>query len=208
MTPQNPSPLLTARIQPETEPWGFNFGFLAPKPPPCLVLSDAGPRRRRHLFHTLPPPRPIAPHRHFQRRARNRAVALDFVGFVPNPLPSPCTSNRTGTPQPTPPLHHPTALFHRPLLPFYTARTKPSHDGSVSGFGPNPFPCLALCERTTPPSPSPDTHHLTTSPHHPPLPFLTAHPKSSHVGSVSGFWPKPLPLPHVSRTHNLTTTNT
>ena len=95
MTPQNPSPLLTARIQPETEPWGFNFGFLAPKPPPCLVLSDAGPRRRRHLFHTLPPPRPIAPHRHFQRRARNRAVALDFVGFVPNPLPSPCTSNPT-----------------------------------------------------------------------------------------------------------------
>src|SRR6202042_2276494 len=75
-------------------------------------------------------------------------------------------------------------------------------------FGPNPFPCLAFRERTTPPPPPPDTHYPTTPLHPPPLPFLTAHPKSSHVGAVSGFWPKPLPLPHVSRTHNLTTTNT
>src|SRR6202046_5306832 len=131
------------------------FWVFGPNPPPCPALSNAGPPRRRHLIHTTPPPHPITHHRHFQRRARNRAVALAFVALVPNPLPSPRTSNRTGTPQPTPPLHPPPALSRHPLLPFYTARTKPSHDGSVSVF-----------------------------------------------------WPKPLPLPCVSRTHNSTTTTT
>src|ERR1700689_3116830 len=125
------------------------FRVFGPKPLPCLALSNAGPPCRRHLIHTPLPPHPITHHRHFQRRARNRAVALAFVALVPNPLPSPRTSNRTGTPQPTPPLHHPTPLSPHPPLPFYTACTKPSHNGSFR-------------ERTTPPPPPPDTHYPTT----------------------------------------------
>src|ERR1700729_1119163 len=48
-------------------------------------------------------------------------------------------------------------------------------------------------------------HHPTTSPHYPPPPFPTAHPKSSPSGSISVFWP---PTPHRLALHERTTPNT
>src|ERR1700683_1762641 len=68
-----------------------------------------------------------------------------------------------------------------------------SHTGLFFGFLAQPPPPLVFCKPTTPPPPPPHAHRLTISPHHSPLPFPMAHPKSSHGGLVSGFWPKPPP---------------
>jgi hypothetical protein len=96
-------------------------------------------------------------------------------------------------PPPPPTHHHHSTPPHCPPLPLYTARLKPSHIGLVSVFWPKPVLGLAFRERTTPPSPPPPTHHHSTPPHRPPLPLHTVRPKPSHIGSVSTFWPKPVP---------------
>ncbi|KIM71775.1 hypothetical protein PILCRDRAFT_16744 [Piloderma croceum F 1598] len=91
---------------------------------------------------------------------------------------------------PTPPptgACHPTTPTHHPPSPVHEAHPKLSHNGSVSGFLPEPSPRLVDCERTTPPPPP---------------------PQSSHNGSVSGFFTQTLPPPHGSRTHDPATTTT
>src|SRR5882762_2946164 len=87
------------------------------------------------------------------------------------------------------PSHHPYAPSP---LPFHTAHPKSSHNGSVSGFGPNPLPaCLPFCKHTAPPPQPPRTRHHTTSMHHPPSPFHMACLKLSHNSSVLDFGPNP-----------------
>jgi hypothetical protein len=119
------------------------------------VFANARPHPHHHLIHTTPAPHPIALHRLFTRRARNRAIALGFVAFGPQ----------------------------RPLPP-------------------------RVCEHAAPAPAPPHPRHATTSPHRPPPPFHTAHPKSSHRARFRGFWP-PAPSPASRlRTSSPTTTTT
>jgi hypothetical protein len=121
-------------------------------------------------------------------------------GFRPNPPPRLAFRERTAPPPPPPPgtCHRPTPK-HYPPSPFHTARPKPSHNGSVSSFGPTTSPTPRCVSAQPPPLPSPHTHHRATPTQHPPFPFHAARLKPSHGGLVSGFSPKP---PRVSQPHN------
>ena len=193
MTPQSPSPLLTARIRPETEQWRPSFGFLAPNPSPasCCRTQD----HPAAATSSTPP----------------RHLTLSLTTAISNGAPETEPSRSLlwlWSQTPFPPLVLPIGRAHHnqhhhcitpppfPTIPCcrFTRRARNrATTVRFRFFGPNPFPCLAFRERTTPPPPPPDTHYPTPSLRHPPLLLLTAHPKSSHVGSVSFFWPKPTP---------------
>jgi hypothetical protein len=84
-------------------------------------------------------------------------------GFFWPARSTPCVSrthNPTTTTTSYAPSHHP---YTPSPSPFYTARPKLSHNGSVSGFGPNPLPaCLLFHEHTAPPPQPPHMRHHTT----------------------------------------------
>ncbi|KIM72069.1 hypothetical protein PILCRDRAFT_16463 [Piloderma croceum F 1598] len=63
--------------------------------------------------------------------------------------------------------------MHYPLSPFHTVHPNPSHNGAVSGLGPNSSP---------PPPPHP--HHHTTLTHYPPSPLACPNP-ISHLAFVN-----------------------
>lgn len=94
----------------------------------------------------------------------------------PNPAPSRWRTHRP--PSPLCLLPAPTTTQHRPALPFYTARPKPSIKCSVSGLWSNPRPpkpCVGEC--VGPPSLRGLSPTPTTTQHRPPLPLHTARPK-------------------------------
>src|SRR5882762_6149017 len=75
------------------------------------------------------------------------------------------------------------------------ARPKLTYKRSVSGFWPKPHPWPRVGKHAAPPTPPCHPPTPTTSHHHPTPPFYAAQPKPSYECSVSGFWPKPCPLP-------------
>ena len=83
----------------------------------------------------------------------------------PNPAPSRWRTHRP--PSPLCLLPAPTTTQHRPALPFYTARTKPSIKCSVSGLWSNPCPPKphvgppSLPGLTTRPKHAPERHKRT-----------------------------------------------
>jgi hypothetical protein len=92
----------------------------------------------------------------------------------------------------------PSTSLHRPVPPFYTARPKPSHHSSVSGFWPKPHPPASRW-RTRSPHPC----RCLISPCPPPLciaPYrrFTRHARNRAITArFRGFGPNPTPPPRV-----------
>jgi hypothetical protein len=109
----------------------------------------------------------------------------------------PSPTSRLQTQSPTITITLSTSSHHLSPLPstavlHSTPKTEPSH--SVSWVLAPQSPLLPhVCERRAPPPPPPQPHNHTTSPHCPPSPFHTAHPKSSHCARFRGIW-HPAPL--------------
>ena len=84
----------------------------------------------------------------------------------------------------------------------------PSSGSSDLVFGPQPPLPPRVGERAAPPTSPPHPRHSATFPHRLPLPFHTAHSKSSHRAQFCGFWPlAPSPASYL-RTRSPTTTTT
>jgi hypothetical protein len=110
--------------------------------------------------------------------------------FWPKPTAS-LSFHEPATLPPLPPCTHlPTTSSHGPLPSFLTVYLKSSPSGSVSRFWPKSTTSLPFRKPATLPLLPPHTHLPTTSPHHPPLSFLTACPKLSPGSLISGFWLK------------------
>jgi hypothetical protein len=160
-----------------------------------------GKHRVYHLHVTNPhaPPPSIALQCRFTWHAQNRVTNTRFWVWGLNPTPQPRVGEWADPPAPPcyPPA--PTTSRHRSTSPFHTAHLKLSYKRSVSGFGPNPAPGLALVNAQSPPSPPCHPPAPSTSRHCSTPPFHTARPKSSQKRSVSGFGPNTTPQPCVGK---------
>ncbi|KIM72582.1 hypothetical protein PILCRDRAFT_15990 [Piloderma croceum F 1598] len=173
VTPQLPSPPLSAQLQPETEPRWLDFEFCSPAAP-HLTFRERGappppppqPHNRTTFPHRPPPPfdtaHPESSHRAQIRQIRPPAAPhLTFRERGAPPPPPPQPHNRTTSP------HHPPPLFD-------TVHPESSHRTRICGIWLPAALHLTFRKRGAPPPPPPQLHNHTTSPHCPPLPFDTA----------------------------------
>ena len=150
--------------------WFQNFSSGPLPPSRCFALPNARLRRRRHIIHATLPPSPITLDHQFTRHSRNRAIALGFVVFAPQPVSSPCTCERTAPPPPQAYPHCTTTSPHRPAPPFRTAYPKTSCHARFRGFPPLVPLLPRVCKCNSPP-------HLQLISTVPPPPPIALHPR-------------------------------
>jgi hypothetical protein len=160
----NPTPLhgrFARRARNRTT--ALDFRVFRPRPPPPLARSNAHTHYHHHLVHTNTAPPPISLHRRLPRHSQNRATALGFRVFRPQPPPPLARSNAH-----THHHHHlvhtnpaPPPIFLRRRLPRHIQNRATALDFRV--FSPRPPPPLARSNA--------HTHHHHHLVHTNPAPF-------------------------------------
>ena len=192
---------------PNPSPGGSDFGFWLQSAPPRASPDRTSPPRQTQstppqyspLYRTLSPP---------ALRWPNPSPGSSGFGFWLQSVPPRASPDRTSPPrqtQSTPPQYGP---LYRTRSPPALRWPNPSSGSSDLVFGPQPPLPPRVGERAAPPTSPPHPRHSTTFPHRLPLPFHTAHSKSSHRAQFRGFWPlAPSPASYL-RTRSPTTTTT